>query len=57
MGGYVGKMKIYSRFHGLPSNRQNPLNIAATPRSKAQAMATTSQKSIVCETNFYICDT
>ena len=39
-------MKVYSRFHGLPSDRQNLLNIAATPRSKAQGMKTTPQKNI-----------
>ena len=49
-------MKIYSRFHGLPSNRKNPFNITATPRSKPQAMTTTQQKSIVRETNFHIRD-
>ena len=50
--GYVEEMKAYSRFHGLPSNRQNPFNITATPRSKAQAMTTTPQESIVRETKF-----
>ena len=50
-------MKVYSRFHGLPSNRQYPFNITATPSSKAQAMTTTPQKSIVLETNFHIWDT
>ena len=57
MVGYVKEMKIYSRFHGLPSNRKNPFNITATPRSKPQAMTTTPQKSIVRETNFHIWDT
>ena len=57
MVGYVEEMKAYSRFHGLPSNRQNPFNITATPRSKAQAMTTTPQESIVRETNFHIWDT
>ena len=52
--GYVKEMKVYSRFHGLPSNRQNSFNITATPRWKAQVMTTTPQKSIVCETNFHI---
>ena len=32
------RKKAYSRFHGLPSNRQNSFNITATPRLKAQAM-------------------
>ena len=53
MVGYVEEMKVDSRFHGLPTNRQNPFNITATPRSKAEAMTTTPQKSIVHETNFY----
>ena len=54
MAGYVEEMKVYTRFHGLPSNRQNPFNITATPRTKAQAMTTTPQKSIVREINFHI---
>ena len=53
MVGYVEEMKVYSRFHGLPTNRQNPFNITATPWSKAKAMTATPQKSIVHETNFY----
>ena len=57
MVGYVKEIKIFSRFHGLPSNRKNPFNITATPRSKRQAMITTPQKSIVGETNFHILDT
>ena len=55
--GYIEEMKVYSRFHHLPSNRQNPFNFTATPSSKAQAMITTPQKIIVRKTNFHILDT
>ena len=48
------EMKFYSRFHGLPSNRQNSFNTTATSRPKAQAITTTPQKTIVRETNFHI---
>ena len=45
-------MKVDSRFHDLPSNRQNPFNITATPRSEAQAMTTTPQKALLVKPIF-----
>ena len=46
------RKKADSRFHDLPSNRQNPFNITATLRSEAQAMATTPQKALLVKPIF-----
>ena len=48
---------LHESLHSLTSDRQNLFNVTATPSSKAQAMTTTPQKSIVCETNFHVWST
>ena len=50
-------MKVYSRFLGLSSNRQNPFNITLHQGQKLKRWQLLHKKNIVRETNFHIWDT
>ena len=50
-------MKVYSRFHGLPSNKTKSLQYYSYSKDKSSSDDNYSTKSIVPETNFHIWDT